>query len=38
MPVLEPDPQNGQKKLLMVFGLIFAILIVIGVVAAVAAP
>lgn len=38
MPVLEPNPQNGQKKLLLTFGLIFAILVVIGVVAAVVAP
>lgn len=38
MPVLEPNPQNGQKKLLLVYGLIFAILIVIGVVASIAAP
>jgi hypothetical protein len=38
MPVLEPNPQNGQKKLLLTFGLILAIMVVIGVVAAVVAP
>ncbi|WP_260222162.1 SGM_5486 family transporter-associated protein [Streptomyces gossypii] len=38
MPVLDPNPPNGQKKLLQIFGLIFAILIVIGVIATLAAP
>jgi hypothetical protein len=38
MPVLEPEPQNGQKKLLQLLALIFGILIVIGVVATFAAP
>ena len=38
MPVLEPDPQNGQKKLLQLLALIFGIMIVIGVVATFAAP
>jgi hypothetical protein len=38
MPVLEPDPQNGQKKLLMIIALIFGIMIVIGIVATIAAP
>lgn len=38
MPVLEPNPQNGQKKLLLVFGAIFGILVVIGVIASIAAP
>lgn len=38
MPVLEPDPQNGQKKLLGVFGLILLIGVVISVVATIAAP
>ncbi|MDT0406494.1 MULTISPECIES: SGM_5486 family transporter-associated protein [Streptomyces] len=38
MPVLDPTPQNGQKKLLLVFGAFFAIFIVIGVVATILAP
>lgn len=38
MPVLEPEPQNGQKKLLQLLALIFGILIVIGIVATFAAP
>jgi hypothetical protein len=38
MPVLEPEPQDGQKKLLQLLALIFGILIVIGVVATFAAP
>ncbi|SCK30766.1 hypothetical protein H181DRAFT_02459 [Streptomyces sp. WMMB 714] len=38
MPVLEPAPQNGQKKLLLIMGAIFGIMIVIGVVANIAAP
>lgn len=38
MPVLDPNPQNGQKKMLLVFGAFFAIFIVIGVIATVLAP
>ncbi|GGW73280.1 hypothetical protein GCM10010340_59630 [Streptomyces griseoloalbus] len=38
MPVLDPNPQNGQKKMLLVFGAFFAIFIVIGVVATILAP
>jgi uncharacterized protein involved in exopolysaccharide biosynthesis len=38
MPVLEPNPQNGQKKLLLIVGLIFGIMIVIGVIASIATP
>ncbi|WP_275522375.1 SGM_5486 family transporter-associated protein [Streptomyces oceani] len=38
MPVLEPNPQNGQKKLLLVFATIFGIFVVIGVIASIAAP
>lgn len=38
MPVLEPDPQNGQKKLLQLIALIFGIMILIGIIASVAAP
>ncbi|MET9735269.1 SGM_5486 family transporter-associated protein [Streptomyces sp. NPDC006458] len=38
MPVLDPNPQNGQKKMLIVFGAFFAIFVVIAVIASVAAP
>ncbi|MFR9675467.1 SGM_5486 family transporter-associated protein [Streptomyces sp. TR06-5] len=38
MPVLEPEPQGGRKKLLLVFAAIIGIMILIGVVASVAAP
>lgn len=38
MPVLEPEPQDGQKKLLLIFAVIFGIMLVIGVVASFAAP
>ncbi|MFF4174146.1 SGM_5486 family transporter-associated protein [Streptomyces sp. NPDC001744] len=38
MPVLEPDPQNGQKKLLVVLGAMLAITVVIAVIASVASP
>lgn len=38
MPVLEPNPQNGQKKLLTVLGVMLAITVVIGVVASIASP
>ncbi|WP_280842447.1 SGM_5486 family transporter-associated protein [Kitasatospora phosalacinea] len=33
MPVLDPHPQGGQKKLLQMLGLIAAIVVVIAVVA-----
>ncbi|WP_279576758.1 SGM_5486 family transporter-associated protein [Streptomyces sp. GC420] len=38
MPVLDPNPQNGQKKLLLVFGAMIAITVVIGIVASIFAP
>ncbi len=38
MPVLEPHPQNGQKKLLLILGAILGIMVVIAVIATVAAP
>ncbi|WP_256105329.1 SGM_5486 family transporter-associated protein [Streptomyces sp. ODS05-4] len=37
-PVLDPNPQNGQKKLLLVFGTMLAIGAVIGVIATVISP
>lgn len=38
MPVLEPNPPNGQKKLLLVFGTMLLISVVIGVIATIASP
>ncbi|WP_277752737.1 SGM_5486 family transporter-associated protein [Streptomyces sp. L2] len=38
MPVLDPHPQNSQKKLLLVFGTFFAIFAVIAVIATLASP
>ncbi|MFI1568958.1 SGM_5486 family transporter-associated protein [Streptomyces sp. NPDC020490] len=38
MPVLDPNPRNGQKKLLLVLGSFFAIFLIIAIVATIAAP
>ncbi|MFE1958267.1 SGM_5486 family transporter-associated protein [Streptomyces sp. NPDC059479] len=38
MPVLDPNPQNGQRKLLLVFGAIIGILVLIGIIASIASP
>ncbi|MER5221356.1 MULTISPECIES: SGM_5486 family transporter-associated protein [Streptomyces] len=38
MPVLDPNPKNGQKKMLLVFGAFFAIFVIIGVIASIASP
>ncbi|WP_279617237.1 SGM_5486 family transporter-associated protein [Streptomyces albus] len=38
MPVLDPNPQNGQKKLLGVLGAMLAIGVVISVIATILAP
>nr|WSZ95337.1 SGM_5486 family transporter-associated protein [Streptomyces sp. NBC_00857] len=38
MPVLDPNPQNGQQKLLLLFGTIIGILVIIGVIASVVSP
>ncbi|MGH3314142.1 MAG: SGM_5486 family transporter-associated protein [Streptomyces sp.] len=38
MPVLEPHPQNGQRKLLLIVGLIIGLMVAIGVIASIAAP
>ncbi|MEU4659233.1 SGM_5486 family transporter-associated protein [Streptomyces sp. NPDC023723] len=38
MPVLDPNPQNGQKKMLIVFGSFLAIFVIIGIVATIASP
>lgn len=37
-PVLDPNPQNGQRKLLMVLGLMLVITVVISVIASFASP
>lgn len=37
-PVLDPNPQNGQKKLLLVLGAMALISIVIAVIATLASP
>lgn len=38
MPVLDPNPKNGQKKLLLMFGTIIGIMVVIAVIASIASP
>ncbi|MFD7137144.1 SGM_5486 family transporter-associated protein [Streptomyces sp. NPDC059894] len=38
MPVLDPNPQNGQKKMLLVFGSFLLIFVIIAVVATIASP
>ncbi|KAF2780950.1 SGM_5486 family transporter-associated protein [Streptomyces sp. OM5714] len=38
MPVLDPNPQNGQKKMLIVFGSFLALFVIIGVIATIASP
>jgi hypothetical protein len=36
MPVLDPNPTGGNKKLLQMFGLVLAILVVIALIASIA--
>ncbi|HEY9375334.1 SGM_5486 family transporter-associated protein [Streptomyces sp.] len=38
MPVLDPNPPNGQKKLLIVLGAMLGIGVVIAVIASIASP
>ncbi|MFD0314111.1 SGM_5486 family transporter-associated protein [Streptomyces flavalbus] len=38
MPVLDPNPRDGQKKMLIVFGSFLAIFVIIAVIATIAAP
>ncbi|MFE9612278.1 SGM_5486 family transporter-associated protein [Streptomyces sp. NPDC006012] len=38
MPVLDPNPQNSQKKMLLVFGSFFAIFALIAIVATLLSP
>lgn len=37
-PVLDPNPKNGQKKMLLVFGSFLAIFVIIAIVATIASP
>ncbi|MFG2832947.1 SGM_5486 family transporter-associated protein [Streptomyces sp. NPDC048434] len=38
MPVLEPNPQGGQKKLLLVLGVMLGVTVVVAIIASIAAP
>ncbi|GAA5610295.1 SGM_5486 family transporter-associated protein [Streptomyces platensis] len=38
MPVLEPNPQGGQKKLLLVLGAMLGVTVVVAIIASVVAP
>jgi len=37
-PVLDPNPQNGQKKLLLVLGVMLLVTVIISVIAMIASP
>ncbi|WP_251092796.1 MULTISPECIES: SGM_5486 family transporter-associated protein [Streptomyces] len=37
-PVLDPNPKNGQKKMLLIFGSFLAIFVIIAIVATIASP
>ncbi|MEU6758045.1 SGM_5486 family transporter-associated protein [Streptomyces sp. NPDC005409] len=37
-PVLEPNPQNGRRKLGLVLGAMLAVSLIIGVIATIASP
>ncbi|WP_275410301.1 SGM_5486 family transporter-associated protein [Streptomyces sp. SID14478] len=37
-PVLEPNPQNGQKKLLLVLGAMLAVTVIVAIIATIASP
>ncbi|MFF3732776.1 SGM_5486 family transporter-associated protein [Streptomyces sp. NPDC002476] len=36
--MLDPNPQNGQKKLLLVLGAMLLVTVIVGVVASIASP
>ncbi|WP_406140941.1 SGM_5486 family transporter-associated protein [Streptomyces sp. NBC_01089] len=38
MPVLEPNPQNGQKKLLLVLGAMLGVTVIVAIIATLASP
>jgi hypothetical protein len=37
-PVLEPNPQNSQKKLLLVLGAMLGITVIVAIIATIASP
>ncbi|MCZ1010637.1 SGM_5486 family transporter-associated protein [Streptomyces sp. NBC_00400] len=38
MPVLEPNPQGSQKKLLLVLGVMLGVTVLVAIIASIAAP
>ncbi|MFE6739730.1 SGM_5486 family transporter-associated protein [Streptomyces tubercidicus] len=38
MPVLEPNPQGGQKKLLLVLGAMLGVTVLVAIIASAIAP
>ncbi|MEW9520175.1 SGM_5486 family transporter-associated protein [Streptomyces tubercidicus] len=38
MPVLEPNPQGGQKKLLLVLGAMLGVTVLVAIIASAVAP
>ncbi|MGW7578813.1 SGM_5486 family transporter-associated protein [Streptomyces sp. NPDC054765] len=38
MPVLEPNPQGGQKKLLLVLSVMLGVTVLVAIIASIAAP
>ncbi|WP_405781901.1 SGM_5486 family transporter-associated protein [Streptomyces sp. NBC_00859] len=38
MPVLEPNPPNGQKKLLLTLGAMLAVTVIVAIIATIASP
>jgi hypothetical protein len=38
MPVLDPHPQDGHKKMLLIFGSFLVIFVIIAIIATIAAP
>ncbi|WP_335936087.1 SGM_5486 family transporter-associated protein [Streptomyces sp. PTD5-9] len=36
--MLDPNPQNGQKKFLLVLGAMLLVTVIVGVIASIAAP
>jgi hypothetical protein len=38
MPALDPNPQNGQRKLLLVLGAMLAVTVIVGIIATFLSP
>ncbi|MEV7418080.1 SGM_5486 family transporter-associated protein [Streptomyces sp. NPDC089919] len=38
MPVLEPNPQNSRKKLLLILGAMLGVTVVVAIIATLASP